>query len=104
MSAILPLINASFSRLLKPALHTDLSTYLYNNMPRQSINNNRLLPQRQRRHQLFSKLLNVPFNLPYSRLVQIPAAFGEVVYWQLLRRGAVDVVGKGREGGGIDLR
>ena len=101
---MLPLTDASFPRLPKPALHTDLSTHLYNNMPRQSINNNRLLPQRQRRHQLLSKLLNVPFNLPYSRLVEITAPFGKVVYWQLLRRGAVDVIGEGREGGGIDLR
>lgn len=53
-------------------------------MPRQSIDNNGFLPQGQRRYYFFSKLLDVPFNLPYSSLVKIAAAFGEVIYWQLL--------------------
>ena len=58
----------------------DQSAYLYDDMPCQSIDNDGFLPQGQRRHYLFSKLLDVPFNLPYSSLMEIPAAFGEVIY------------------------
>lgn len=59
---------------------TNLLTYFYDDMPCQSIDNDGLLSQGQRRHYLFSKLLDVPFNLPYSSLMEIPAAFGKVIY------------------------
>ena len=73
-----------------------VSRYLYDNMPSQSVDNNVVLPQSQRRHYLFPKLIDVPLNLPYSSLVEIAAAFGEVIDRQLLRCGAVNVIGKGR--------
>lgn len=74
--------SQSSSRPSSP--YTNPSAYLYDDMPCQSIDKDGFLPQGQRRHYLFSKLLDVPFNLPYSSLMKIPAAFGEVVYGQLL--------------------
>ena len=53
-------------------------------MPSQPIDNDSVLFQGQARQYLFSKLLDVPFNLPYSSLMEISAAFGEVINWQLL--------------------
>ena len=53
-------------------------------MPCESIDNDGVLPQGQRRYYFFPKLLDVPLNLPYSSLVEISAAFSEVVDWQLL--------------------
>ena len=84
MLATVPLIDTSFPRLLKPALCMNLSTHLYDDMSRQSVDNNGFLSQGQRRYYFLSKLLDVPFNLPYSSLVEVTAAFGEVIYWQLL--------------------
>lgn len=66
------------------SLCTELSTYLYDDMPRQSVDNNDFLLQAQPRYYLFSQLLDVPFNLPYSSLMEITAAFGEVIYGQFL--------------------
>ena len=58
--------------------------YLDNDVPCESIDNDVLLPQGQCRHYLFPKLLDVALNLPYSSLMEIAAAFGKVVNWQLL--------------------
>lgn len=69
---------------------------LYDDMPRQSIDSDRLVPQCQRRHYLFSELLDVALNLPYPSLMEVAAAFGEMIDWQLLRCRAVDMVGKWR--------
>lgn len=66
------------------SLCTDLSTYLYDDMSRQSVDNNNFLLQAQRRYYFFSQLLDVPLNFPYSSLMEIAAAFGEVIYGQLL--------------------
>lgn len=62
----------------------NLFTYLYDDMPCQSINDNGFLLQGQPCHYLFSKLLDVSFNFPYPSLMEIAAAFGEVINWQLL--------------------
>lgn len=78
------------------SLCTNVSTYLYDDMPRQSIDSDRLVPQCQRRHYLFSELLDVALNLPYPSLMEVAAAFGEMIDWQLLRYRAVDMVGKWR--------
>lgn len=75
-------------------MHERISTYLDNDMPCQSIDDNVVLLQGQRRHDLFPQPLDVALNLPYSSLVEIPAAFGEVIDWQLLRCSAVNVIGK----------
>lgn len=90
LSPRLMLAVVSFKTLLSPLFFEcpsspcrDLSKYLYDDMPRQSINNDGFLPQGKRRHYLFSKLLHVPFNLPYSSLVEIPAPFGEVINGQI---------------------
>ena len=53
-------------------------------MPCQSIDDDVVLPQGQRRHDLFPKLLDVPLNLSDSSLMEIPTAFSEVIDWQLL--------------------
>lgn len=71
-----------------------ISTYLNNDMPCQSIDDNVVLPQGQRRHDLFPKLLDVALDFPYSSLVEIPAALSEVIDWQLLRCSAVNVIGE----------
>ena len=63
---------------------TKVSAYLYNDMPCKSIDDDRVLPQGQRRRYLFPELLDVALNLPYSSLMEIPAAFGEVIDRQLL--------------------
>lgn len=63
---------------------TTVSTYLYNDMASQSIDDDGVLPQSQRRHDLFPKLLDVPLNLSYSSLMKISTTFGEVIDWQLL--------------------
>ena len=63
---------------------TKVSAYLYNDMPCKSIDDDGVLPQGQRRHYLFPELLDVALNFPYSSLMEIPAAFGEVIDRQLL--------------------
>ena len=68
-----------------PFVHErNASRYLYNDVPCKSIDSNVLLPQGQCRDYFFPKLLDVPLNLPYSSLMEIAAAFGKVVNWQLL--------------------
>ena len=56
------------------------STYLYNNIPRQPIDNHMLLLQSQCNPDLVSQSLDIPFYFPYPGLVQIAAALGKMVY------------------------
>ena len=53
-------------------------------MPRQSIDDDGVISQDQDRDYLIPKLLDVALDLPYSSLMKITAAFGEVIDWQLL--------------------
>ena len=53
-------------------------------MSSQSIDNDVVFPQSQRGHNLLPKLVDVALNLPYSSLMEVTTAFGEVVNWQLL--------------------
>lgn len=100
MSAVVSSVDAPF-----PSHHhhhapispgTKPPTYLDDDMPGQSIDHDDFFPQGQRRHYLLPELLDVPLDLPYPSLVEVPAAFGEVIDGQLLRRRAVDVIGEGR--------
>lgn len=72
----MPLLQESFDVILIPTL--------YNDMPRKSIDNDGVLPQDQRRDYLIPKLLDIALDLPYSGLMEITAAFGEVIDRQLL--------------------
>ena len=85
MLAVAHSCTSSTLQLHAPFGHEqNASRYLYNDVPCESIDDNVLLPQGQCRYYFFPKLLDVPLNLPYSSLMEIAAAFGKVVNWQLL--------------------
>lgn len=60
----------------------------------QLIDHDMLFPQAQRLLEIVPQTCDVPADLPDARLLEVPAALGEVVDGELLGRGAVDVVGE----------